>query len=238
MLYSGEQFDTGLQQYYLRARYYNQNNGRFNQLDPFAGDNFDPQSLHKYAYVHADPVNRADPSGKWGIALIIVLVVVAIVLSADTAEAPRLNGPKVPPSNGAIATVTNLFTAVVGGAILGKVFGAVGRYFGMLFGLSRGAIVAGENLIVAASENPGTIVKIAFNKGTGELAAAGSHDAAKALLPGLTDETFLTANATYQGGAWNLSNISEGVAPFFSETEATASQEIVSSVVSTLSKVK
>ena len=62
-LYSGEQTDqlTGLQ--YLRARYYNPATGTFNRLDPFAGNTEDPQSLHKYLYCHADPVNGVDPSG-------------------------------------------------------------------------------------------------------------------------------------------------------------------------------
>ena len=63
MLYSGEQFDPNLQMQYLRARYYDQSNGRFNRLDPFAGNNHDPQSLHKYAYGHCEPVMNVDPSG-------------------------------------------------------------------------------------------------------------------------------------------------------------------------------
>ncbi len=32
-------------------------------MDPFRGDNVDPQSLNKYAYVHVDPVNHVDPNG-------------------------------------------------------------------------------------------------------------------------------------------------------------------------------
>jgi RHS repeat-associated protein len=64
MLYSGEQFDPNLQMQYLRARYYDQSNGRFNRLDPFNGNMGDPQSLHKYAYCHNDPVNGIDPSGR------------------------------------------------------------------------------------------------------------------------------------------------------------------------------
>ena len=63
LLYAGEQFDPGLQMQYLRARYYDTNTGRFNRLDPFTGNNDDPQSLHKYAYCHADSVNNIDPSG-------------------------------------------------------------------------------------------------------------------------------------------------------------------------------
>ena len=68
LLYAGEQFDPGLQMEYLRARYYDQDNGRFNRLDPFDGNFEDPQSLHKYAYAHADPVNGIDPTGMFSIA--------------------------------------------------------------------------------------------------------------------------------------------------------------------------
>ncbi len=61
--YSGEHFDARAQQQYLRARFYNPANGRFNRLDPFAGNMQDPQSLHKYAYVHGDPIQQIDPTG-------------------------------------------------------------------------------------------------------------------------------------------------------------------------------
>ncbi len=63
LLYAGEQWDTALRMYYLRARYYDPANGRFNALDPFAGNSQDPISLHKYLYCHADPINYVDLSG-------------------------------------------------------------------------------------------------------------------------------------------------------------------------------
>lgn len=66
--YSGEHFDAKAAQQYLRARFYNPANGRFNRLDPFAGNMEDPQSLHKYAYVHGDPIRNSDPSGKFSVA--------------------------------------------------------------------------------------------------------------------------------------------------------------------------
>ena len=78
MLYSGEQFDPNLQMQYLRARYYDQNNGRFNRADPFSGNRYDPQSLHKYAYAHSDPVSNVDPSGEAAGSLIGMVSVVAI----------------------------------------------------------------------------------------------------------------------------------------------------------------
>ncbi|WP_236622194.1 RHS repeat-associated core domain-containing protein [Novipirellula maiorica] len=65
--YSGEHFDAKAQQQYLRARFYNPTNGQFNRLDPFAGNTQDPQSLHKYAYVHGDPIGNVDPTGEFSL---------------------------------------------------------------------------------------------------------------------------------------------------------------------------
>jgi len=78
LLYSGEQFDAGLQQQYLRARYYDQGTGTFASLDPFKGNNSDPQSLHKYAYAGLDPVNGVDLSGEsWITQLVATVGIVA-----------------------------------------------------------------------------------------------------------------------------------------------------------------
>jgi len=78
LLYTGEQFDTSAQQYYLRARYYDPSNGRFNRMDDFTGNTQDPQSLHKYLYCHANPVNGVDPSGKFFGSIVNVINTVAI----------------------------------------------------------------------------------------------------------------------------------------------------------------
>jgi len=61
--FTGEQYDEGLDEYYLRARYYDQNTARFTQMDTWIGNNNDPLSLHKYLYAGSDPVNHVDPSG-------------------------------------------------------------------------------------------------------------------------------------------------------------------------------
>ena len=61
--YTGEMKDAETDDYYLRARYYSPSNGRFNRVDPYSGNMQDPQSLHKYLYCHANPVNGWDPSG-------------------------------------------------------------------------------------------------------------------------------------------------------------------------------
>ncbi|MCK4790603.1 MAG: RHS repeat-associated core domain-containing protein, partial [Desulfobacteraceae bacterium] len=66
-LYAGEQYDANLGMTYLRGRYYLPTLGIFNRMDPFQGDPFAPQSLHKYAYCYNNPVNAIDPSGMLGI---------------------------------------------------------------------------------------------------------------------------------------------------------------------------
>jgi RHS repeat-associated protein len=63
-LYRGEQYDSDLALYYLRARYYNPTTGRFLSRDPEDGIPTDPKTLHKYMYAGGDPVNLADPSGR------------------------------------------------------------------------------------------------------------------------------------------------------------------------------
>ncbi|MFK7973700.1 MAG: RHS repeat domain-containing protein, partial [Rickettsiaceae bacterium] len=62
-LFTGEQYDNNVGFYYLRARFYNPSNGRFVNMDTYAGRMHEPVTLHKYMYTHADPVNNIDPSG-------------------------------------------------------------------------------------------------------------------------------------------------------------------------------
>lgn len=65
LYYTGEMYDASLDSYYLRARYYAPATGRFNRLDPYAGNSYDPQSLHKYLYCNGNPINGVDPTGNF-----------------------------------------------------------------------------------------------------------------------------------------------------------------------------
>ena len=58
LLYTGQQYDRETGQYYLRARYYNPETGRFTQEDTYRGD-----GLNLYAYCANNPVKYVDPTG-------------------------------------------------------------------------------------------------------------------------------------------------------------------------------
>jgi RHS repeat-associated protein len=67
-LYSGERFDSNLNLYHLRARYYNMLTGRFMTVDPLQEENScrskSASWKNGYAYVSDDPANRIDPTGR------------------------------------------------------------------------------------------------------------------------------------------------------------------------------
>jgi RHS repeat-associated protein len=62
-LFAGEQYDSNLDQYYLRQRFYDAGTGRFTRRDDYEGRVSEPMTLHKYVYGNANPVNYTDPSG-------------------------------------------------------------------------------------------------------------------------------------------------------------------------------
>jgi RHS repeat-associated protein len=66
-LFTGEQFDNQLSEYYLRARYYDFSIGRFTQMDTWIGDRGRPITLNKYLYADVNPVTNIDPSGHYSI---------------------------------------------------------------------------------------------------------------------------------------------------------------------------
>lgn len=100
--------------YFLRARYLNTSTGRFHTQDNYEGRNGEPLSLHKYLYVHGNPVGNVDPSGNMAIAMEFTL---ALSLSANLTglDAARVNGFAVAVSK---PLVVGLGTAAIGGTAL------------------------------------------------------------------------------------------------------------------------
>ena len=69
--FNGEQLDSDLSLYYLRARYLNAGVGRFWTRDTFVGQSEDPASLHRYLFCGDNPINCIDPNGNFSITISI-----------------------------------------------------------------------------------------------------------------------------------------------------------------------
>ncbi len=61
--YAGEYLDNETGLYYLRARYYDPNIGRFISEDSYWGEDDNPLSLNLYTYAFNDPIRFIDPTG-------------------------------------------------------------------------------------------------------------------------------------------------------------------------------
>jgi RHS repeat-associated protein len=121
--YSGEQFDPNLGFIYLRARYMNPNSGRFLSRDSYAGNVFDPPSLHRYLYVANNPINKVDPSGNGDFTFTSLLTAIAINAFISAAISFPLDYAIHRNVNHALKSAA--FSAVIGGA-LGAFFYAGG----------------------------------------------------------------------------------------------------------------
>ncbi|MCG3086077.1 MULTISPECIES: RHS repeat-associated core domain-containing protein [unclassified Anoxybacillus] len=78
--YAGYYYDEETGLYYLMARYYEANMGRFLTRDTFHGVENEPQSLNQYVYTKNNPVMYVDPSGH--IPIIVAEALVGVFINA------------------------------------------------------------------------------------------------------------------------------------------------------------
>ena len=119
--YTGQIADDETGLYYYGARYYDPQLGRFIQPDTIVQSPATAQTFNRYSYCDNNPINFADPTGHFFIALLVCIIIGAIVGGASAA-----------------ATGGNIGLGILGGAI-GGLFAGVG---GILVG-EVGAVVGG-----------------------------------------------------------------------------------------------
>lgn len=76
--YTGGIYDQTTGLYYLNARYYDPEEGRFLTEDTYRGENDQPDTQHLYVYCANNPVNYVDPSGHFAIAVPILVKLVLV----------------------------------------------------------------------------------------------------------------------------------------------------------------
>ena len=146
--YTGGIYDQSTGLYYLNARYYNPEDGRFMTEDTYRGDTTKSETGHLYVYCANNPVNYVDPSGHF---LVSTAVLVGVGVGGIVgAIAGSYKGRLVAKRLGYKGKKRNLFIATYGikGAAVGAIIGAFAGYgIGVCYGASSssGLAVKGVN---------------------------------------------------------------------------------------------
>ncbi len=89
----GEQNNTFIGLYYLRAKYMNPETGTFISMDIYVGTLDNLVSLHKYLYANTNPVMNTDSSGYFSLAE--MSMVQSIQSTINTVIVPYFNVKKI-----------------------------------------------------------------------------------------------------------------------------------------------
>jgi RHS repeat-associated protein len=144
-LYTGQQWDKDLRMYYLRARYYSPQYGRFWTTDTYDGSQSDPLSLHKFLYCAADPIDRIDPSGHMNLTSVMFSIGTLGYVAANTyiLNSYAINRALVVVYEGVSGDLIILGggSAVGTAAALSKVEGGIGTWVKAVTDVGKNAVV-------------------------------------------------------------------------------------------------
>jgi len=120
LLYTGEWWDDYIGGYNLRTRDYRPDIGRFMTQDTYAGNMYDPQSLHKYLYCHANPVNAIDPSGQESLLSVTLAITIAsfILMAPTWVNAPGHHDTPIPDQGGQMILDMGIALGITTGAMV------------------------------------------------------------------------------------------------------------------------
>ena len=120
--YTGGIYDQSTGLYYLNARYYNPEDGRFMTEDTYRGDTTKSETGHLYVYCANNPVNYVDPSGHIAVKIANAVAGAIVGTVVDTslkafiyyiAKKGSLKGFKVSPSETFYSAMSGLVDGVL-----------------------------------------------------------------------------------------------------------------------------
>ena len=139
-LFTGEQFDSETDEYYLRARYYSPNSGRFISRDSYDGTAGNPISQNHYLYTGSNPTNYVDLSGN---NYTIASVANASAISSILGGIAQSNGVRI--LMGLIQKMPGIVTSGVRG---------------LARGMSRDVATSGQGISIIRMQSILTIAKL------------------------------------------------------------------------------
>lgn len=80
--YWGEEYDAESEFYYLRARYYDPDTGRFLAMDRWPALDQDSRTVNRYVFPYSNAVNFRDPTGMFTLMEVMVVGLISGVLAA------------------------------------------------------------------------------------------------------------------------------------------------------------
>lgn len=121
--FNQQQYDEHSNMYYLRARMYDPENGRFISRDPIEGHLEIPQTQNPYIYAINNPINLSDPSGEQILEIIKACVVKGMSLFSKSAPvAPKVGTTvyQAAPNSQPYVGITNNLTRRAGEHLINK----------------------------------------------------------------------------------------------------------------------
>lgn len=175
---------TGLQ--YLRFRYYDTEDGRFNVLDTYLGDVSEPLTLNRYAYTANNPVMKIDPSGHFILTALVVGAVIGAGIGAVSSGVKSYKNQK--DNGGKVDGWTVAKDALVGGVVGGLVGAAAGVV---------GAAAAAAVTAVAGTGLAATIVAGAVGGVAGGIVSRGTNTILSGAASNIIQKNNLYKSAVY-----------------------------------------
>jgi len=133
--FTGQYFDSEIEEYYLRARQYNPHIARFTSRDPVLGQFGRPLTLHRYLYCGSDPIDLVDVDGRW--AFMVGASATGNITLADIPGVTFMLSEAMPKMLSGVASMVSYYSVVLPVCTFLSQHAGPGGTAGIAFGVAK-----------------------------------------------------------------------------------------------------